>query len=136
MLAACIVLGLQSAVAQSDDVDPTDRALAVCLDTPENMNTAGMIICHRTAMEAWDARLNRAYTSVMAGLNPDAKGRLRDAQRRWIVYRDAMIAVYASPFWDGHGSMARLGNNIAITNLVRQQTLLLEGMRDTISPGN
>ena len=53
--------------------------------------------CYRTETERQDARLNKAYTKLMAQLSPSRKKLLREAQRLWMQYRDANCNFRADP---------------------------------------
>jgi uncharacterized protein YecT (DUF1311 family) len=45
--------------------------------------------CAKKEYDAADAELNMVYKEVMADLSPEMQGKLKAAQRAWIVYRDA-----------------------------------------------
>src|SRR5690606_15979813 len=57
--------------------------------------TVDMIQCVNGLRDHWDDRLNASYRRVMEAESEPQKSRLRDAQRKWIVYRDANCAYYA-----------------------------------------
>ena len=46
--------------------------------------------------EEWDKALNDNYKALMDNLETDNQNRLREAQRKWITYRDAEIDCYNS----------------------------------------
>jgi uncharacterized protein YecT (DUF1311 family) len=48
--------------------------------------------CLSAAHDAWDAELNRVYRRLMAELEPEARGPLREVQRRWIAFHEAELA--------------------------------------------
>ncbi|MFK8332928.1 lysozyme inhibitor LprI family protein [Pseudomonas sp. BJa5] len=75
------------AIAQGDS-----PAYSQCMKTATT--TLDMNNCNGAEIERQDARLNSAYKTAMAGLETDQQGKLRDAQRLWIKYRDANCGLY------------------------------------------
>jgi uncharacterized protein YecT (DUF1311 family) len=67
-------------------------AYSQCMKTATT--TVDMNDCNGAEIERQDARLNSAYKSAMAGLEAGQQGKLRDAQRLWIKYRDANCSLY------------------------------------------
>lgn len=63
-----------------------------CMKTANT--TADMTDCSGAELKVQDARLNKAYKAALAGLEVPQQGKLRDAQRQWIAYRDANCAMY------------------------------------------
>ncbi len=71
-----------------------------CLDNPENYSTAGMNMCLGEGYGAADKVLNQVYSGIVEGLkkptgdadgdksNAEILGRLVQAQRAWIKFRD------------------------------------------------
>ena len=51
--------------------------------------------------DAWDARLNTAYSTYMQSLDPPRDAGLREAQRAWMALRDADCSFEASAFEGG-----------------------------------
>ena len=91
-LVALLLTAPLPALAQGGDVElriQYTRALQACLDKAGGV-TAGMVDCYQREFAVWDARLNRAYQTIMASaaVAPAAKEQLRDAQRSWIAFRD------------------------------------------------
>lgn len=68
-------------------LDPLDREFAECFFG--DATTSVQVECATRAGEAWDARLDSNHSSLRAGLPVDDRDVLRDAQRRWIEFRDA-----------------------------------------------
>lgn len=58
--------------------------------------TLDMNNCNGAEIKRQDTRLNVAYKKAMAGLEAQQQGKLRDAQRAWIKYRDANCGLYFS----------------------------------------
>jgi len=52
----------------------------------------------------WDRRLNEGYRTLASALPAERRAALRDAQRRWIAFRDAECRFRAA----GGGAIARL----------------------------
>lgn len=63
--------------------------------------TSGMIRCTSQEYQAWDGRLNAAYTQLRAGIEPERADALQAAQRAWIALRDADCAFDASAYEGG-----------------------------------
>lgn len=63
---------------------------------------ADRLSCAATQQKAADTALNASYKALMGALGPDDQGRLRDAQRAWIAFRDKecqfRAGVPADPF--------------------------------------
>lgn len=113
--------GTHSAFAQSGmDEEAEYRELLsyflVCEDENENCSyeffndcttrqgdtTLAMSFCEGILLRYWDDQLNWQYTRVMAAASrqhPELEASLRDAQRKWIAFRDARCGIY--DFFDG-----------------------------------
>lgn len=84
-------------------------------------STVEMVECISGLGDDWDARLNEAYRTLLAA-DDGRSAALRDAQRRWIAYRDANCAWYAA----GEGSIARIEAATCLYVLTRDRALELE----------
>jgi uncharacterized protein YecT (DUF1311 family) len=94
---------------------------APCQDAGSMVDIAN---CLNSAYAQADAELNATYRRIMAVLGAADKGRLREAQRAWIVYRGAACAAEAGPYEGGSGSgIARLACLEAAT---RQRTVFMK----------
>jgi len=112
---------LDTCYAQAERADDLDACRSLLSDAciagePQGQTTRGMSMCLQAEYRVWDEWLNIEYRATMARLrtidefdretNPEyavRAARLRDAQRAWIVFRDADCAVdYA--LW-GNGSL-------------------------------
>lgn len=97
------------AAAQEPEVELRVRpspAFAACTERANGV-TADTLRCIGAEHRSWDARLNAAYRAL---LNSDAhsgraKNGLREAQRRWISFRDASCAA--------EGDLAAEGGTLA-----------------------
>lgn len=89
----------------------------------ENPSTVGKLACDAGSLAAWDSELNRAYQSLMkSGLSDSTKTGIRNAQRKWIEYRDASLAALEAYDADGSGgSIRRLQSSSARVGLTRNQ---------------
>lgn len=87
-------------------------------------STIDIIDCVFGLRDRWDGRLNAAYRQVMNVETQGQKAALRDAQRKWITYRDANCAYYAG----GEGSIARIEAAVCEYALTRDRAQELEMM--------
>ncbi len=122
-------------VSPSQDVThPLDRELDEALDgLGSSSRTAGI---YYDFLDRWDAELNRVYQELMRELGPDEQKTLRDAQRAWIVNRDADRKLIAAAYWpEGRDVTPTMYQSFAayrIMNLTRERALMLlylKGMR-------
>ena len=95
---------------------------AACMDKSGG-TTMGMIECITAETQRQDARLNKAYKALMAGLAPPRKAQLQEAQRAWLKYRDANCGFYADP--EG-GSLARVNANDCVMTTTADRARELE----------
>jgi len=72
-----------------DVVYPVDEFLDQCLTQSNHGSTAGQIECTDQAKQRWDDEMNQDYRRLADRLTPKTQASLRDAQRRWLQYRDA-----------------------------------------------
>jgi uncharacterized protein YecT (DUF1311 family) len=99
--------------------------LTECLDAPDGQSTAGMIGCAGEAYEAWDGALNEAYAALRDGMDEDSAAKLKEAQRKWIAYRDAEFAFQEGPWTEELGSLIRVTLALASAEMVRARVLTL-----------
>ena len=105
MLCVSLSLGaVSSAVAASPEerVDPIDKAATECLNSPAGQTTAGM------AFLAYDKQLNAVYKKVLASVDPESAKQIRDAQRKWVAWREAQIKADNGPWRADRGSIASM----------------------------
>ncbi len=108
-----------------------------CIDTPDGFTTVGMGFCFGSERDWWDARLNAAYQALrQANAAADAEMKeigatvaemapaLRDMQRAWIGYRDALCE-YERTQWGG-GTGQGPATAACQMHETARQTLLLE----------
>lgn len=63
-----------------------------CAELPGGETTVGMVDCIVFETLAWDTILNREYKALTGKLDEEQRAALRDAQRKWIAFRDADCA--------------------------------------------
>ena len=113
------------------------KSAGLCIDTPGGYTTVGMGYCLGQEWQWWDARLNAAYTELRtADLAEDAEMKdlgatvpekgpaLRDMQRAWISYRDALCD-YERAQWGG-GTGQGPATAQCLMHETARQTLVLE----------
>jgi uncharacterized protein YecT (DUF1311 family) len=59
--------------------------------------TFAMQDCVRDKLERQDRRLNGAYEALMGPVPEKRRAQLRNAQRKWIAFRDANREFYSDP---------------------------------------
>lgn len=104
-LSLAIVLAGAPYAASAQDAEPGPQHTA-CMDKASS--TASMVGCITAEAQRQDARLNKAYKAVMAGLSAERKKQLQQVQRAWIKFRDANCGFYNDP---AGGTMARVSAN-------------------------
>jgi uncharacterized protein YecT (DUF1311 family) len=111
--------------------DPVEARLTPdydrCLSTGEAGQgvTVAMVACNAAEAAAQDRALNAAYRTTLAGLEPGQRAKLVQAQRAWIVYRDAKCA---SENQTG-GTVDSIGIGGCILRETARRTIELEAMR-------
>ncbi|NYZ13463.1 DUF1311 domain-containing protein [Azospirillum sp. RWY-5-1] len=79
---------------------------AAALDCKNAVSTPEMVACADAEREVEDKRLNRIYQTLMKleSMDEQARGLLRDAQRKWVQYRDARCSFEADAWRGGTGA--------------------------------
>ena len=120
--AACLVLsGLACAQAE----ERTSKSYAACLDKAGGA-TFAMQDCIREELERQDRRLNETYKALFDSLPEKRQAQLRDAQRKWIAFRDANCEFYYDP---QGGSAARLASNECVLTFTAERAHELETLK-------
>jgi uncharacterized protein YecT (DUF1311 family) len=91
----------------------TSDAYAACMDKSGGV-TSMMEDCISEEFDLQDLRLNSFYTALMASIPEKHRPKLRDAQRKWIAFRDASCGFYYDP--EG-GSAARVASKECVVTL-------------------
>jgi len=103
----------------------SSKQFSVCMDKSGGI-TMNMIDCMTEENKLQDARLNKAYKSLIAELPPARKTQLLEAQRAWIKFRDANCDFYYDP--DG-GSMARVSASDCVMRTTTERARELESFK-------
>lgn len=120
-VAGLVMSGLACAQAE----ERTGRSYAACLDKAGGV-TSAMQDCIGEELERQDRRLNRAYEALMGSVPEKRHAQLRDAQRKWIAFRDANCEFYYDP---QGGSAARLAANECVVTLTAERAHELEALK-------
>jgi uncharacterized protein YecT (DUF1311 family) len=100
---ACAVL---SALGSAQAGEGTSASYSACLDKAGGV-TSAMQDCIKQELEVQDRSLTAAYQTLMGSLPEKRRAQLRDAQRKWIAFRDANCRFYLDPE-GGVGSSPRV----------------------------
>jgi uncharacterized protein YecT (DUF1311 family) len=100
----------------------TSNSYATCMDKSGGV-TSAMEDCISEEFELQDRKLNRSYKELMASIPVKRRPDLRDAQRKWISFRDANCGFYYDP--EG-GSAARLASKECVVTLTADRAHELE----------
>lgn len=114
IFAATLVLLAGSPMAQADSYSQCMKGA---------MTTVAMHECSEAEWKRQDDRLNQNYKKAMSGLGEQQKGTLRDAQRKWVAYRDANCEMYYSLTG---GTMDQLNGSGCRVDMTRQRADELE----------
>jgi uncharacterized protein YecT (DUF1311 family) len=103
-------------------------ALADDIDCNNAMTQSAMNICADQDYRAADAKLNAAYSRLIAAQDDAGfKAKLRTAQRAWISFRDTECT-YETADNEG-GSIHPLVYAVCLTRLTKERTKALEAQR-------
>jgi uncharacterized protein YecT (DUF1311 family) len=97
-LAAASALLLATSTVLAASETETSQEYSSCIDKANGVNPA-LIDCALAETKRQDARLNENYKRLMSKLTEERKKALLEAQRAWIMFRDANCA-----FWDDHAA--------------------------------
>ena len=128
------ILLTQLIFAQESEIDkhPIDIKVEECLAIGSNQTTVGMIACIQTAMEEWDAELNKYYKLLMKTLNNDEQEKLRAAQRQWLVFRDKEFEFLGTRYGNMEGTIFNIIEADSRNNIVKQRALELKSYYDIL----
>src|SRR5262249_26692536 len=93
-LAAASALLLATSTVLAAGETEMSQEYSSCIDKANGVNPA-LIDCAIAETKRQDARLNENYKRLMSKLTQERKNALLEAQRAWIMFRDANCA-----FWD------------------------------------
>lgn len=105
---------------------PTDTCLA------RAQTTADMIFCADQEYQNLDQELNRIYKALLKVTSPPQALQLKEAQRRWLAFRDAEFKAMGSVYDTMDGTIYRViragHHNQVVRDRVEQLAALLEAM--------
>jgi uncharacterized protein YecT (DUF1311 family) len=109
-----------------DATYPLDEFLDQCLAQPNHSSTAGQVECTDEARNRWDNEMNLDYRRLTDHLLPKTQTTLRDAQRRWLQYRDADDRLIDAVYELTKGTMHAPMQAYSHLRLVRERSLMLK----------
>lgn len=133
MLLLLLLAVLPAAAIAAPTAMQIDTTLEACLSKSEGAD-AKMKECLSVAYQAMDARMNAVYQLLIRQLRkPESASLLRDAQRRWLSYRDAETKfAYAADPNQGGTAQGLASVDLAYA-LVKERTTALERYLDSSS---
>jgi uncharacterized protein YecT (DUF1311 family) len=105
---------------------PLDEFLDQCLAQPNHGSTAGQVECTNQARQRWDDEMNQDYRQLADHLGLNTQALLRDAQRRWLHYRDADQLLIDAVYELTQGTMFAPMQAYSHLRLVRERSLMLK----------
>lgn len=117
VLAAALALLASSQIAHADSYSQCMKGATTTVDMRD---------CSGAELKRQDTRLNQNYKTVMGSLEEEQKGKLRDAQRKWVAYRDANCGLY---YVMTGGTMDQLNGSGCMVDMTRQRADELEKMQ-------
>ena len=108
-----------------------DTSLDACMQN--HVSTAEMVDCAGAAARAYDATLNATYQALLAGLDAKSAQKLRDAQRKWLQFRDADAEVWQAPWTSGTGTILRVQSAAHAVSQLRARVESLAELADAAS---
>lgn len=129
LLAAALALSAAPVFAQERMIapDPTELAPGFRACMSEADTDMAMSDCYSAATQYWDAILNANFKKAMAACaqasdEKACRDTLREAQRQWMRYRDAMIPVLMP---EDAGTLQRVEANAFVAEETKKQAGLL-----------
>jgi len=124
------MLALVVSVWAAEPKSPIDVTLDQCLSVDSNQSTMGMVQCVGEAQGEWDKELNRVYKKLMGVLSAEEKEVLKNAQRKWLEYRDLEFTFTSTLHGNMDGTIHRIENADRCLAIVRQRALDLKSYYD------
>ena len=107
--------------AQSEN--SIDSELTACMD--KDPSTHGVLKCIDNAYKKWDDELNNYYQKLMNLLDDGAKDKLKEAERKWIEYRDLEFKNIESIYSKKEGTMYLPMQAIDKMDIIKSRALQL-----------
>jgi len=105
---------------------PLDEFLDQCLARPNHGSTASQVECTNRASQRWNGEMNHDYRRLANHLAPKKQTLLRQAQRRWLQYRDADRLLIDAVYELTKGTMYAPMQAYSHLRLVRERSLVLK----------
>ncbi len=132
---AILLCSVTYAFSQKEDTYPIDKQLKACLDSGQNETTSRMVGCTADAERAWDAEMNKYYKLLQGVLSSEEKAKLKEAQLKWLAFRDAETVAVEKIYDDMGGTMWRIAEVNAEMELVKQRALELKAYYGDLTAG-
>ncbi|MFT5141800.1 MAG: hypothetical protein ACI80V_000718 [Rhodothermales bacterium] len=91
------------AAVSEQQAHPIDKQLQICQEA-ENWTTQGVNVCLDKTTRSWDAEMNRVYQELLTLLDEEQEKPVREAQRPWMVFRDAELESAGLTYQYGMGT--------------------------------
>jgi uncharacterized protein YecT (DUF1311 family) len=91
----------------------------------KNPSTQGVLKCIDNAYEKWDDELNNYYQKLMDLLDDNARDKLKEAEKRWIEYRNLEFKNIESIYSKKEGTMYLPMQAIDKMDVIKQRALQL-----------
>jgi uncharacterized protein YecT (DUF1311 family) len=109
-----------------DVIYPLDEFLDRCLAQRNHGSTASQVECTNRARQRWGDEMNKDYRRLAGRLAPKTRASLRDAQRRWLQYRNADQLLIDAVYKLTKGTMYAPMQVYSHLRLVRERSLVLK----------
>ena len=110
---------------QDNGLNVIDIELNTCLEADANSSTLAMVGCIKQAEQKWDSELNKNYTQLSGLLTASRQTLLKNAQRKWIEFRDLELSFSNKLYSDTDGTLYSLIASQRKLELTRQRALEL-----------
>lgn len=128
---ALTVVHDRPAIAQEESEEHLiEKALNDCLE--KDSSTHGMIGCFDKATKAWDEELNRIYGKLKPLLSEAEQAQLKDAEKKWLAYRDAELKVLGAVYDKMDGTMYQPMRVNSAMNLTQDRAMQLKSYLDLL----
>ena len=107
---------------------PIDQYQSKCI--AKDSTTSGMTNCTNGAISRWDKELNSVYANLISSLAPSEQQALREAQRQWILYRDAEFKLIDEMYKTKDGTMYIPMRAADRLEIIKTRALQLQAYRD------
>lgn len=125
MLAGALVLASAARARPLRAQEFREHLFHPCQDF-QLLTRAEIYACLQRDMAAADSELNLAYKQRMDVLPAEARQRLLDSQRAWLLRYDAVLTSYYSRPWAGHSLVMVIPSQI---RALRDRTVVVRNFR-------